>query len=421
MGEASSENPSSRWPYSFLPVRMAEGLTGPILPVYAAAFAGASATRIGMMEASFQLLAVLGAFVWGRSSDQVSKRKAFILIGFAGAAISLFGMAFTDNFWVLFAWRSVFGFMAAAYGAAAGALIADESTDETIGSRMGRLQGIGGVGFVLGLVLGVLIAFVRPTRTLFVVGAIFAAVSSGIGYYWIKEPTSHLTRREIERVFQNMRVPFQMSVQRRMFNPMALLHRPRLEGVERRAWGYLLAIFIAFLGTTAGFVLFPLYLFEIGLSTSMIFALFILSAAISAVLFGPAGRLADRVGFRPLQIGAFAVRSLAFLLLVIPFLEGLPAAAVLLILGGVTWAIVNTTGPAALFRGMRIRDKGELIGLYSMAVGLGSLAGALLGGVLADLVGFRWLFVASAGIGMVSVVILARVVYPPESSATAVA
>ncbi len=398
-------------------MRMAEGLTGPILPVYAAAFAGASASRIGMMEASFQLLAVLGAFVWGRSSDQVAKRKAFIILGFVGGAVSLLGMAFTRSFWVLFAWRSVFGLMSMAYGAAAGALVADESTEETIGERMGRLQGISGVGFVVGLTVGVGLAFVQPTRMLFVVGGVVSLVSVGLGLVWIREPSSHLTQKEVHQVFRNFQIPFQMSVQRRMFNPAGLVYRPRLEGVERRAWGYLLAIFIAFMGTTAGFVLFPLYLFEAGLSESVILGLFILAAAISAVLFGPAGRVADTIGFRPLQIGAVGARSGMFLLLVVPFLSPLVAAILLLIIGGVTWAIINTTGPAALFKGMQIRDKGELIGLYNIAVGLGSLVGALMGGFIAQYVGWQGLFVTASLVGLVSVLILARVVYPPDNQA----
>lgn len=418
MAASGTRKTPSGWPYAFLPMRMAEGLTGPILPVYAITFAGASAMRIGLMEASFQLLAVLGAFVWGRSSDQVAKRKAFILLGFAGGAVSLLGMAFARSFWVLFAWRSVFGLMSMAYGAAAGALVADESTEATIGARMGRLQGVSGVGFVLGLTLGVGLAFVQPTRTLFAVGGVMSAASLGLGLFWIQEPSSHLTQREVHQVFRNFKIPFQMSVQRRLFNPAALLYRPRLQGVERRAWGYLLAIFIAFLGTTAGFVLFPLYLFEAGLSESVILGLFILAAAISAVLFGPAGRLADTIGFRPLQIGAVGTRSGMFLLLLVPVFTPFFAAVLLLVLGGITWAILNTTGPAALFKGMRIRDKGELIGLYNIAVGLGSLGGALLGGLLAGLAGWRWLFASASGIGLVSVVVLARVVYPPQEAST---
>jgi MFS family permease len=58
--------------------------------------------------------------------------------------------------------------------------------------------------------------------------------------------------------------------------------------------------------------------------------------------------------------------------------------------------VINVTGPAALFRGMQIREKGELIGLYTVAAGLGSLAGALLGGLLADVIGFRALFAVAA-------------------------
>lgn len=402
-----------RWPLTFLPEKIGEGLIGPLLPIYAATFVGASAAKIGLMEASFQALTVVGAFAWGRTSDEVVKRKAFIVLGFVGAAISLVGMAFAESFWALFAWRSVFGFMAAAYGAIGGALVADQSTPATIGDRMGLLRMVAGIGYVGGLVVGALLILVRPSFELFALAGVLSLGSALAALVWIEEPSSYLDRDEVLRLFRNVQVPFSMSVQRRLYTPTVFLHRPKLVGIERRAWAYLGAIGLSFVGTTAGFVLFPLYLSQIGLSRSVIFALFILNSSLSALLYRPMGRLADRIGYRPVQLGAIGTRSAMFLVLLVPFLPGLPAAAIFLSLAGISWAVLNTTGPAALFRGMAIREKGELIGLYTVAAGVGSLLGALLGGFLAGRAGYTLLFSVSAILVALAVIVLARVVYPP--------
>lgn len=411
----ASEDPDElTWPFAFFPEKLGEGLVGPILPIYAATFVGASAAKIGLMEASFQALAVLGAFAWGRTSDQVSKRKAFILVAFVGAGASLAGMAFAPSFWTLFAWRAVYGFMAAGFGAVGGALVADQSTPATIGDRLGLLRMVGGMGYVAGLVGGALLVLVRPTFELFAISGALALASAVAGWAWIREPSSYLSRSEVTRLFRNVGTPVSMGIQRRLYNPMVYVQRPKLEGTERRAWAYLGAIALSFVGTTAGFVLFPLYLSDVvGLSRSTIFGLFILNAGLSALLYRPMGRLADRVGYRPLQLGAIGTRSGMFLVLVVPFVGGLPAAIVFLSLAGISWAVLNVTGPAALFRSMRIREKGELIGLYSVSAGLGSLAGALLGGLLAQQAGYAWLFTIAAGLVALAVVVLARVVYPP--------
>lgn len=413
-GDEREDRPRLRWPMAFLPEKVGEGLIGPLLPIYAATFVGASAAKIGLMEASFQALAVLGAFAWSRTSDEVSKRKAFIVLGFIGAAISLVGMAFAESFWALFAWRAVFGFMAAAYGAIGGALVADQSTPATIGDRMGLLRMVAGIGYVGGLVVGALLLLVRPSFELFALAGVLSLVSALAALWWIEEPSSYLERDEVLRLFRNVQIPFSMSVQRRLYTPTVFLHRPKLVGTERRAWAYLAAIALSFVGTTAGFVLFPLYLSDIGLSRSVIFALFILNSSLSALLYRPMGRLADRIGYRPVQLGAIGTRSAMFIVLLVPFLPGLPAAAIFLSLAGISWAVLNTTGPAALFRGMAIREKGELIGLYTVAAGSGSFVGALLGGFLAGRAGYTVLFTVSAVLVALSVVVLARVVYPRD-------
>jgi predicted MFS family arabinose efflux permease len=148
---------------------------------------------------------------------------------------------------------------------------------------------------------------------------------------------------------------------------------------------FALAGALAIVGTTAGFVLFPLYLAStVGLSASTIVGLFLVNAILSAVLYRPMGRWADRFGDRRFQVAGLGSRSVMHLLLVVPVLAGLPAAILFLALAGISWAVVNVTGPAALFRGMQIRNKGQLVGRYSMAAGLDSLVGALFGGLVAQ-------------------------------------
>jgi predicted MFS family arabinose efflux permease len=54
--------------------------------------------------------------------------------------------------------------------------------------------------------------------------------------------------------------------------------------------------------------------------------------------------------------------------------------------------------------------------LCAIAAGLGSLVGALLGGVIVDAFGFGVLFTTAAGLVAVATVVLALVVYPPGSA-----
>lgn len=412
--EASGGDGMPLWPVSLIPLRMGEGLVGPLIPVYAATFVGATAGAIGLMEAIFSGLGILGAFVWGRTSDEIGKRKAFIVLGFLGTAIAFLGMFLAERFWHLLAWRSFQGFAIAAYAAAGGALIAETSKRGNISERMGFKHAVAGGGYVVGLILGAYVALTRPPQDLFGLAAILTLLSVAGALILVREPEAHLDRDEIHRLFRNMTIPLTMPIQRRVFAPTSWLHRPKLTDLEQRAWAYLGATALAFVGTAAGFVLFPLYLVELGASNSTIFLLYIGNAALSAGLAQPVGRLADKVGFRPLQLGAIGGRSFMFVFLVLPLIPGITAALVFLLLAGATWAVIQATGPTALLRSMEIRKPGELVGLYSAAMGLGSLLGALLGGLLAGAYGFTALFVVAAILVAVALVLMATLVYPRD-------
>ncbi len=410
--ETSGADATPVWPIAWIPHRIGEGLIGPLIPVYAATLAGASAGAIGLMEALFSGLGILGALAWGKTSDDVGKRKAFIVIGFAGATIAFAGMFLATSFWHLAAWRAVQGFVVAAYAAAGGALIADTSKRGNINQRMGFMHTVAGIGYVIGLAIGAYVALTQPPQDLFGIAATLTLLSVVAALALIREPEAHLDRGEVHRLFRNMSLPITMPIQRRVFAPSAWSHRPKLSELERRAWAYLVATALAFVGTAAGFVLFPLYLVEIGVSNSTIFLLFLANALFSTLLFAPAGRLADKVGFRPLQLGAIGGRSFMFAILVLPVLPGMPAALVFLLLAGATWAVLQTTGATALLRSMSIGEPGELVGLYSASMGVGSLLGALLGGVLAGVYGFTVLFVVAGLLVAVALVLMATLVYP---------
>lgn len=401
-----------RWTRAAIPQRMGEGATGPLVPVYAATFAGASPALLGVMEAANSGTAVLGSFVWGRTSDEAAKRKPFLVLGFTLTCVALAGMALAPSFWGLVGWRALQGFATAAFAAVGGALVADRSRGRDLAARMGHLQMVGGLGYVAGLALGAAIVLVRPTRDLFGVAALLAMVSAVLALLLIREPDAHLRRGDVHRLFRNVTAPVMGPVQRRIYAPPVMLHRPKLTAVERRAWAYLAAIFITFLGTSSGFVLFPLYLASLGVSNALIFVLFLTNAGLSTLLYQPAGRLAERLGYRKLQLSAIGTRSAMFLFLAFPFARNVPSAVVFLLFAGASWAVLSTTGAAALFRGMEIRKKGELIGLYHGALGLGSLAGALLGGLLAQAVGYATLFLVAAALVAVGLVVTATVVYP---------
>jgi MFS family permease len=65
-------------------------------------------------------------------------------------------------------------------------------------------------------------------------------------------------------------------------------------------------------------------------------------------------------------------------------------------LEGATWAALGTVVPALIADLASERERGAFMGVYNQTWYLGWAIGPLLGGFLADSIGFRWTFVVCA-------------------------
>ncbi len=399
------------WVNSTIPFKVGEGTSGPMVPLLAQSV-GSSLSQVGLMEAIFSLSAMVGSFIWGRASDGLQRRRAFILIGFAGTAIALVMMGLSTSFTEIMAFRALHGFLIAAYVAVAGALLIERSSRERLGRDMGYMNMVGGYAFIGGMLLGAVVVVLLGIRDLFFIAAFLTATSLGASVLLIREPKAIMKRVEIHENLADVPVPaLNVIVQRRLVHLGALIHRPKLTPIRKQVLLYLLALFGVMVGGVATFALFPLLLWtSFGASPVVIFLVLLGGSFLSALFYMPIGRLADRLGFKRMLTMGLGLRSLVFVLLAISLLlfQSLLFVGFINLLAGVTWAFIMTTGPTALFRTFDIQRRGEMMGYYNMFLGLGSAAGAAAGGFIAHFFGFVTLLTFSALMTAVSTLVIGR-------------
>ncbi len=398
LGEGEKREPDQRWVRSTIPFKVADGTSGPVIPLYAHTL-GLSLSQIGFMEAGFSLASILGGFLWGRASDELRKRKAFLLLGFGGVALVLLFLSFATTPAQLTALRVLHGFFLAAFVSVSGALLIERSQKERFGEDMGYLNMVGGYAFIGGMAFGAValalfdIPYLLLTATLLTLGSLMAAL------YAIREPEAFLRRRDIHVLLTDRFIPaINAFVQRRLFNPTSLIQRPKLTPIRRRILVYLLALFAAMLGGVATFALFPVLLLEAyGASLPQAILVLLAGSLLSAIFYRPVGRMADRLGFRWTLTLGLALRTLVFLLMALSLviLPSLLFITGVNLLAGATWAFIMTTGPTALFRAMDVKRRGEMMGYYNLFMALGSMFGAALGGLLAFFSGYLPLLIFS--------------------------
>jgi MFS family permease len=115
------------------------------------------------------------------------------------------------------------------------------------------------------------------------------------------------------------------------------------------------------------------------------------------------GRLADRVGRRPLVLGGLVVTALS--LGAVGLSHDLVVLLVLCAVSGVGAGLVNPAQQAAVADVVgNDRGGGPVLAGFQMAQDLGAIIGPVLIGVVADQWGFGWAFAVTGAVSLVAVV-----------------
>src|SRR5436853_4148390 len=131
------------------------GLIIPLLPFYAERF-GASPQVVTILLAIFSLMSMISAPLWGRISDRIGRRPV-LMASMLAAAFAYLWLGFATELWMLFAARAFAG-LCSGNIAAAQAYIADVTPPERRARGMGMIGAAFGLGFIVGPVLGGLVA-----------------------------------------------------------------------------------------------------------------------------------------------------------------------------------------------------------------------------------------------------------------------
>lgn len=139
------------------------------------------------------------------------------------------------------------------------------------------------------------------------------------------------------------------------------------------------------------------------------------AAAVGAVAYRPAARVAARVGAARTLTGTLAVRAAALGGLVLAVLARAPGVVALVLVGVlvVAWSAQSVAG-AAVVAALRPGDEGAGLGAGNTAAALGGMGGALGAGLLADLAGYpAVLMAATAAVALAAVLAAPLVVARP--------
>ena len=361
------------------------GVVIPLLPFYATVF-DATAWQVTLMFAVFAAGQFFGELIWGRLSDKIG-RKPVILGTIVMAALGYVALAFAPNIWFAIAARAIAGVFSGNISTIQGYIV-DVTPQEKLAGRLGLIGSAFGIGFVVGPLLGGLMArpelgaagFQPPLLTaaaLCVAGAVGAAV-------FVRESRS----------------PAAASARRP--GPLQALAQTIGDPTLRRLMA---GTFLSFAGFSAMWSIFGLWgAEEYGWGPKMIGFVMALTGVAAATSQGLlSGWAVRRIGERPTVLIGLTVTS-AFL-----FLEALRPPVTLAIILMIVLVIGHTTSQPAtsalISRAAPAGRQGETLGANNASSAAARVLGPVMAGFLFSGVG-TWAPFVLAGILMMPAAIL---------------
>ena len=395
------------WIYAFLPFSAAMAASGTLIPLFIL-LTTSSVSAIGFISALTSLVSLPLAFFWGKFTDDSGKRKKFILIAF----ISGFGILFSYFFAVNLIWLLVLGILSGlllgAGDTAKTMYILDRYPPDLWEETISKYQQRSGIGACLGLVFGGFFqTFLTNYALFFLICAIFCAASAIIGFFTIKDMSKDKVLQKIEKTaLINLDLGFYSSlIQPRKI----LLYKPEVKDQEaptKKQFTAALGLF--FLG---GFTLFlasnltftPLAAFITQtVPESCYFWIFVGYYAVSVIGYTFAGNLIDRKGNRKILFVGTLIRIAVYIffiifsliILAVGVVGSLIVVIILLIFSGLSYSLQNVALQNILPRLVQ-KNIGEILAIYSIIIGISAVLGSFFSGMIAESLGYAWLFLFS--------------------------
>jgi len=370
-------------------VTLGFGVVIPIIPFYMENL-GAGGTELGLLVASYALMRLIFAPLWGSISDRVG-RKPVLIIGILGYGITMALFGLVTQLWMLFVVRSLAGILSSATSPTTLAYISDSTAESDRGRGMGILGAAVGLGTILGPGLGGLMGEGSYAVPFFIAGGM-SLVGMLLIIVFLPESLSANARWKAQQQRKsNPIVDFSPILQ--VFNPRVLDSIGPLLGMA----------FLASFALTTFFGIFGLYALErFGYGPQEVGVVFMGVGAISALAQGVlTGPLTSRWGEAPVIKCSVIGTAIGFALMLAPD----RFVGVLIVTGVFTLAsALLTPAVMALTSKQTPFEQGLTMGVSNSFISLGRIAGPLLAGLLFD-VQFNYPFVAGALVMLIGFVL----------------
>ncbi|MCS7124900.1 MAG: MFS transporter [Candidatus Bathyarchaeota archaeon] len=378
------------WWLGFVFHEMAFGLLSVFLPLYIV-YIGGSLVDVGFMSALAVLATIPSSFLWGYACEKEGRYRRYILLSFLSLALIFYFLTLTVDIGLLTLLYVLLCFFHVAHEPPRNVLIAEFYTREEWEKAFAWYRGITEIGLLAGLLLGFFMAALRVSAVLTLLvcsGLHILAFALSLVLVW--DPLLIL-ERGLVTIERSVDLTFRGATALSKLSSGAWIEL-KVENVKAFCLGFTLFS----LATNVLFTPMAIFLSNgLGYAETMVFALFAVNSVGGIIGYFMSMRSSPNVDREKSVLCRVALfRGLLSLTLVTSmqiFLLRTFTVAVVLFLMGFLYALFAVYTIAL---SMEILPK-EKVGVYNAMEGLGRACGSLIGPLMAEKLGFQYVFLTS--------------------------
>lgn len=347
----------------------------PIWPLFVTSVLGANMAVLGFLDGLGEALVSISQGFSGYLSDRIRKRKVFIWSGYLCGALSRVGYGLSAAWQQLIPFR-ILDRAGKIRSAPRDAIIADISTGDNRGRHFGLLRTMDHLGAVCGIIICILFFKALRYRTLFLLAAIPSLIGVSLILLLIREPKAE------SKIYKGIT----LSVINRDFK--LFLFSSCLFALASFSYSFLL-----------------IYARKAGFRVEFVPVLYLVFTIFAALFSLPFGKLADKLGRKPVLMLSYILWALVVLSLIF-VKNGYLAIVPTFVLYGLHKAALEPAQKAFAAELIPQELRASALGGLQMAIGLCALPASLAAGVLWDRVGYLTPFYFSLGLTILAMGIL---------------
>lgn len=415
---SSLKEDKSKWVISVLPFNIALGPIGTLVQLLILNFNG-TVLEVGLALTLFNAASIPAALFWGFVTDRFHHRRPLILASFLVTPMLLILFLFAnDGYWITFLYALI-AFATTASTTPLNLLVMETEQKPKWASAFALFSMFVSFGQTIGLILGMIWSVYFPLMSLVIPLTVSSFVSAGLAIILIKEPHIPFERQTLvmhkSSFFSRIRHSPYLFLKLPTHNDFKRIFRNLRHELLRNTALLYLSIFGFFL--SAGLFntsLVPVMDFK-GLSSLMIFLVFLLGLIVQIIFFRFAGRYTEKKSPVRSATAGLLVRATAYVLLgvfayfstgfwfLLPILIFYPLAS------GVAYSIYYTATNIMVFNSLSPHRNGSHLGVFSALSGVATLVGSFASGFLSFYGGFSVTFIISGVCLVVSAWVLSLI------------